>query len=107
MVRSSRDECSSTRQSVQRIADCGFSWPHEGHFMAEGLSVQRRKSNYPARIRRLQAISLADCSSTQRVHPVFLLANGAHAPNAFPATANQIWHARYLKSAWQGPVDRR
>jgi hypothetical protein len=71
--------------------------------MAEGLSVRCRKSNYPVGIRRLQAISLADSSCTQRVHPgFFLLANGAHVPNAFPATAKQILYARYLKSAWQG-----
>jgi hypothetical protein len=45
IVRSSKDGCSGTRQSVQRTADSGFSWPHEGHFMAEGLSVRRRKSH--------------------------------------------------------------
>src|SRR5229473_5170378 len=61
IVRSSKDGCSSTRQSVQRTADSGFSRPHERHFMVEGLSVRRRKSNYPARVTRLQANSRLQC----------------------------------------------
>ena len=61
IVRSSRVVCNGTRQSLQRTAVSGFSWPHEGHFMVEGLPNRRRKSNYPVRTTSRQAISPLRC----------------------------------------------
>src|SRR5439155_15836605 len=64
IVRSSSDVCSGTRQWRQRTADSGFSRPHEGHFMVEGLTVCR-KSNYPLRTPHLQAVSLPSLISSE------------------------------------------